>query len=664
TGEHQERFFPGAAVADAALYQGGRAWSRLAVANWGQRLGRFRGGLLHLHVNLSVGTDRLIVGALDAGSEAATRAPALGVQLGALRFTGLDVFPFPITDQTIRDIRTNSGLRGTPYFGRNDLETGQLGRLNPYGMATGWPTHGIGTASLTLVDERRWSGKWALEWRPGTHRLAVGGDADRVELSFYESASLIQQIGLNAFSATPKRWGLFAGDRVELGRLVIDAGIRYDHYTPGAEFPKTPGRIASVDSATAPPNGRQWNPAGATDDTAYANSVARVFDSAQGRGTLSPRVRLLYALTPRTNVRFAYGQQLEPPSFDRLLANVNSDLSFTSIFTPFGRDVRYGKVALVELGGRHALGRRLAVDVSVYRKNDLSPYVNRFRPFPDPAIPGDTLFINALTLGDGDHATGVDAKLDWRPWRSMQGSVSYSLIKTSPSEDGLADVTTQAIYAIANLGVPSGWKHESFIGLLGRDLGALLTFRATSGLPYTPLINLAEGVVAPGPIPLFGRPAGAINSEQLPWTHRLDLRLTKGLRVGRGAWTVYLDVRNLLNTTNVEALFAETGDVVNDLHRSIIVGFEQGFLWDEASLNGVLLAGNTVDLRVDCATWVAFGGRPFNCVSLRRVENRFGDGDGLYTVQEQERALNAAYDSFYSPPRFYGAGRTVRLGVA
>ncbi|MGH7675786.1 MAG: carboxypeptidase regulatory-like domain-containing protein, partial [Gemmatimonadales bacterium] len=42
TGEHQERFFPGAAVADAALYQGGRAWSRLAVANWGQRLGRFR----------------------------------------------------------------------------------------------------------------------------------------------------------------------------------------------------------------------------------------------------------------------------------------------------------------------------------------------------------------------------------------------------------------------------------------------------------------------------------------------------------------------------------------------------------------------------------------------------------------------------------------------
>ncbi|MGH9259253.1 MAG: TonB-dependent receptor domain-containing protein, partial [Acidimicrobiales bacterium] len=446
TGEHQERFFPGAAVADAALYQGGRAWSRLAVANWGQRLGRFRGGLLHLHVNLSVGTDRLIVGALDAGSEAATRAPALGVQLGALRFTGLDVFPFPITDRTIRDIRTNSGLRGTPYFGRNDLETGQLGRLNPYGMATGWPTHGIGTTGLTLVDERRWSGKWALEWRPGTHRLAVGGDADRVELSFYESASLIQQIGLNAFSARPKRWGLFAGDRVELGGLVIDAGIRYDHYTPGAEFPKTPGRIASVDSATAPPNGRQWNPAGATDDTAYANSVARVFDVGRGQGTVSPRVRLLYAFTPRTNVRFSYGQQLEPPSFDQLLSNVNADLSFTSTSALFGRDVSYGKTALLELGGRHSFIPGLALDLSAYHKDELSHYAFRFVQFADPPIPGDSFFVRALRKVDGGSGWGIDGRLDLRRGSWLRGSLAYSLLTASPF--GSADVTTHAVYTL------------------------------------------------------------------------------------------------------------------------------------------------------------------------------------------------------------------------
>ncbi|MGH7675101.1 MAG: hypothetical protein ACREMV_07500, partial [Gemmatimonadales bacterium] len=122
----------------------------------------------------------------------------------------------------------------------------------------------------------------------------------------------------------------------------------------------------------------------------------------------------------------------------------------------------------------------------------------------------------------------------------------------------------------------------------------------------------------------------------------------------------------LLNTTNVEALFAETGAVVNDRHRLQVLGDpvggggEYSSLWGEAFANGVLQPGNTVDLRADCSAW----GSPQNCIALLRVENRFGDGDGLYTVAEQERALNAAYDSFYGPPRFYGAGRTIRLGVA
>lgn len=40
----QRRFFPGTDIGDPALYQGARAWSRLLVLNWGQRLGRLGGG--------------------------------------------------------------------------------------------------------------------------------------------------------------------------------------------------------------------------------------------------------------------------------------------------------------------------------------------------------------------------------------------------------------------------------------------------------------------------------------------------------------------------------------------------------------------------------------------------------------------------------------------
>ena len=68
-------------------------------------------------------------------------------------------------------------------------------------------------------------------------------------------------------------------------------------------------------------------------------------------------------------------------------------------------------------------------------------------------------------------------------------------------------------------------------------------------------------------------------------------------------------------------------------------------------------ASKAVDL-TSCTSW----GSQINCVSLRRVESRFGNGDGIYTLDEQERALNTYYDSFFGSWRFYAPSRQVRLG--
>ena len=48
---------------------------------------------------------------------------------------------------------------------------------------------------------------------------------------------------------------------------------------------------------------------------------------------------------------------------------------------------------------------------------------------------------------------------------------------------------------------------------------------------------------------------------------------------------------------------------------------------------------------------------------LRRTEARFGDGNGVYTVAEQSRALNAFYDLFSGKQNFYNAPRNIRVGV-
>ena len=111
-------------------------------------------------------------------------------------------------------------------------------------------------------------------------------------------------------------------------------------------------------------------------------------------------------------------------------------------------------------------------------------------------------------------------------------------------------------------------------------------------------------------------------------------------------------------------LFAETGDVRNDRNREKTIGDptvasgEYGSLWNEAETAGALGADKTVDL-TSCAAW----GSQLSCVALRRAEARFGNGDKLYTLAEQERAYNTFYDSFFGSWRFFAPARQVRLGI-
>jgi hypothetical protein len=122
---------------------------------------------------------------------------------------------------------------------------------------------------------------------------------------------------------------------------------------------------------------------------------------------------------------------------------------------------------------------------------------------------------------------------------------------------------------------------------------------------------------------------------------------------------VFADVRNLLNVKNIVQLFVETGDIVNDKNRELALGTEFSDLTIEAEAAGAVTLNGDIDLTGNCGAW----GSPVNCVMLRRTEQRYGDGDGLYTPAEVSRAFNALYDTFNGTQTFYGAPRHVRLGL-
>src|SRR3989442_15835515 len=82
-----------------------------------------------------------------------------------MRFAGFGDFPFPVTDQIVRNIRTNTvcadatsttgGSCKVPLLNRQDLRNSQDGRIDPYGfLRGGWVTEGF-DAGGTLRYENR-----------------------------------------------------------------------------------------------------------------------------------------------------------------------------------------------------------------------------------------------------------------------------------------------------------------------------------------------------------------------------------------------------------------------------------------------------------------------------------------------------------------------------
>jgi outer membrane receptor for ferrienterochelin and colicin len=683
----QLRTTPGRALNDPSIYRGTHTWQRYGILNLNHQVSRSAERSLAINANLSWARDRSIDAPLDPTTEEDTRNPALGVYFGSLKFAGLDNFPFPITDQIIRDLRTNSGTRGVPLY-QAVPDVAQSGRLNPYGMATQqlWPTDGFAVGATTL-QETRVNGRVVVDWQANRyHRFTLGGDYKHTNLAYW-SSNVARQIFMDAYVVHPIQSGLFAADRLDLGDVVLELGARYDYYNSHALFSNTPLYISSAGP-------KYWSPLAATSDTAYANSLARTFTPAVGHHAISPRLRVSFPITEQTAFRLSYSHQVQSPEFTTLMTGINNDLSFTNTNDIAGRDLNFGKSILFEFGVRHSFSQDVVLDVSAYNKDKVSDFAARILPYPDPRDTTKIGSINVLTNRDFGNARGVDTKFDWRVGQYLNTSVAYTfqISKNTGSDpfsylntfarqvSGQGDRTpppeaaqrtnddrTHNLVGSVALQLPNDFRKGSTVGNIFRDLGVFATFRIQSGLPYTRLVNNGDGQLASHlSFGLGGRtePGATLNSFELPWTKNVDMRVNKGLRFGRLDATVFADIRNVFNFKNVVNLFAETGDIRNDKNREKTIGDptvasgEYGALWDEASTAGALGADKTVDL-TSCTAWSS----QLSCVALQRAEARFGNGDGKYTLAEQERTFNTFYDSFFGSWRFYSPGRQVRIGV-
>jgi hypothetical protein len=658
---------------------------------------------LALEAYLSYQTDRTLGGPLTAQSEIDTRDPFMGFIVSPIDFR-FNFDNFELNDELLNNYRNNiPGSRRTPYDLENTAQYATVDqyRNNPYGLL-GWTESGGPTGRLNMYRENRTVGRVGLDWQADRfNRVKVGGDFTFYDMNYY-SHTLTSQAFSDVWHEKPTRYSGFVSDRLDLGDVVVDLGLRYDWYKTGAS------RTFLLDTfATSATNGQYvYYPRHSSYGAADPTLQKEVEDAAHGY--LSPHIQVAFPVTQKTNFRLSYAHQVQAPDFGTMLTGINTDLAITNSNHVFGSDLDFGKTITFEFGVRHEFNPDMVLDISAYNKDKLADASARLVSLFDPARNTNN-DIRLFTSADFGNVRGVDMQLQRRFGNLFTGQVSYTFqdAKNTGSDpytyinfgSRIVDVLSggnaqppqailptassrsHTIAGVMSLNFPDGWNQGTAAGAVLENFGVNATFRYASGTPYTACPNQQnEGNTASdgnGGTACSGSQADQAsdaNGVRLPAFKQLDMRFTKGFSIRGLDLMAYVDARNVLNLTNVLQVFQGTRDVRNQAEADLnwtadsaayAAEAQRSSSWDDGNGNIDLSFGGIADPRAGCGAWTTAGGAPspVNCVYLIRAEERFGDGDHIFTVGEQRAASTSSYLTGRGLNTFYGAPRRLRLGL-
>ena len=656
---------------------------------------------LALEAYLSYQTDQTLGSPMTSQSEIDTRDPSMGFMIAPIKFR-FNFDNFQLNDQLLNNYRNNiPGSRRSPYDLENTAQYAVVDqyRNNPYGLL-GWSESGGPTSRLNMYREHRTVGRVGLDWQADRfNRVKVGGDFTFYDMNYYSHA-LTSQAFSDVWHEKPTRYSGFMSDRLDLGDVVVDLGLRYDWYKTGAS------RAFLLDTFSNSATNGQWvyypriSTYGAGDPTLQKN----VQDASHGY--LSPHIQVAFPVTQKTNFRLSYAHQVQAPDFGTMLTGINTDINITNSNHVYGSDLDFGKTITFEFGVRHEFNPDMVLDISAYNKDKLADASARLVSLYDPkrGTPND---IRLFTSADFGNVRGVDMQLQRRFGNLFTGQVSYTFqdAKNTGSDpytyinfgSRIVDILsggnaqppqailptassrTHTVAGVMSLNFPDGWNQGTAVGTVLQNFGVNAIFRYASGTPYTACPNNQNE----SNIAFDGNGGGACSGSQadqasdangvrLPSFKQLDMRFTKGFAIRGVDLTAYVDARNILNLTNVLQVFQGTRDVRNQAEANITWSNDSSAYGDEAKRSGAydngnidLSFGGIADPRAGCGAWVTASNQPspVNCVYLIRAEERFGDGDHVFTLVEQRRASTSQYLTGRGLNNFYGAPRRLRLGL-
>ena len=667
---------------------GNQSLSSFGTLNWTQNLSKSSERALALDSYVSYQRDRFTQAPLAGNPQAGT----LGFYLKGYPFL-ISADNFPVDTALINNyVRNAPGTVRSPYNVENTDQYQPVDefRNNAYGIVgfveSGQPTGS--TTSLQLQDEKRLIVKSNLDWQFDRYnRLKIGG-----EYTHYDTRDYTVFLGStlafsDAYIEKPIRWNGFVEDRLDLGDVVLVGGLRYDRFSSRALRPADNFPVLSTRPGFD-----------------LANPTALLVQD-KAHSYLSPHVQVSFPVTDRTNFRLSYSHQVQTPDFGLLFQGINTDVNVSNTNQAFGTDLDFSKTITFEFGVRHAFSDDMVIDVAAYNKDVLSNQAIRLVSLENPLRPGTFQNIRLLTNADFGNTRGVDVRIDRRFGSLFNGTIAYtyqaakntgtdpftfnafgsrvvnalSPTGNQPPPQAIAPTSISRPHTLAGsfaLNFPSDWKKGTALGALLGNFGVFATFQYQSGTAYTlcdPTNSNTIRILASSGNCGDAAFSTGLNTERLPALKSLDMRFTKGFKVGSLDLTAVLDARNILNITNIVDVFVATADTRNNADRDVYNAANLTRCASDAQASGIF---NSTDKSIDltfggvgnqgCSAFSSDGKvNAADCIALIRTEQRYGNGDGVFTLAEQTTASTAAYAALNgrgAQSNFLTAGRRMRLG--
>jgi hypothetical protein len=383
--------------------------------------------------------------------------------------------------------------------------------------------------------------------------------------------------------------------------FVVTVGLRYDQFDPGTGVPE------SVVGA---------------------------------RRSLNPRVAFSTVLRGATFVA-SWGRFSQAPDFQYLVDAAFDDTLRTGRFRRGNPNIGFEDATQYEFSLRTRPSANTTIRLNVFNKLldglvgsvplGVNPDSTIFGNFDFGNVKGaEVIFDRAFVQGWGvraaysvqrAQATATDA---FQLVRRIRIGPTGDTINPARVEFPLDYDRRHSLTLIGQGRVPDGWGPSvaRIRPLVGIE--AAMIVRVSSGLPFT-MTNAAGDT-------LIGLP----NSHRLPPLSTVDLLVRRPLRIGGRQGTLYMDLRNLLNRRNIEAVRRDTGEP--DLTES-----------------GITALAETAYLRHPEAI-------PYESPRYRSAADL--NGNGLIEGRNELYPLFLAAARDYTQPLFsYGPPRMFRLGV-